>query len=119
MEKLLKTKEDKEQFLTWIAFLKAGVFKQAFHIAQTGNTYCVMGALAILTVPEEKLLKSKSSNELMGIQDYSKPQWARNLLYHCFCKIGLSPINMNDEMGLSFDEIADRLLEAYADELNP
>lgn len=121
MEKLLKTKEDKEQFLLWIAFLKAGVFKQSIGAVQIVDKYCIIATLCVLLVPEETLI-TFSDNRLVGLnaQMNNMPEWARKINHHYAVKSGddLYLMTLNDRLHLSFNQIADKLLETYVDELD-
>lgn len=128
MKKLLKTKEDRLQFLTWIAFLKAGVFKQARGVAQSEGeeAYCIIATLVVLFVPEQQLRTAATESRrqfdhtLWGLSGnmVNLPHWCRAISADYATKANdVTVISLNDTRGYTFNQIADKLLEIYADEL--
>lgn len=123
MKKLLRTKKDKEQFLTWVAFLKAGVFKKGRNALQTKDGYCCLGVGCVLTIPEEQLLVYPN-NGLFGsfANEQPTPKWLKRINGDFELRTGeaLSTLNDGDIHGKgqkTHKQIADKLLKVYADEL--
>lgn len=128
MKKLLRTKKDKEQFLTWVAFLKAGVFKKGKLELQNNNGgYCCLGVGCVLTIPEHKIRKKEGSNIIYGIfpdgdEQKFAPLWLQRINDDSKKRIGthlnvLNDGNSNGKGVLSHSKIADKLLEVYGHEL--
>lgn len=117
-----QNEQEKNEFLTWIAFLKAGVFNQAFSAAQKGNRYCIMATVKLLSLPEEVLDKD-SHGELVGVnlsqsQRKVSPHWAQEIDREFCDRTSKSLMGLNDSDHTPFPEIADMLLEAFKDELS-
>lgn len=126
---LLNTKEDKEQFLTWITALKSGEYKQATYMLEDTNRYCCLGVACKVLIPEDKQLKN--ADELIGatpVIQSAAPTWLK-IINEDFMSKKKNPFPMtpdsvcglttlNDLHEWIFDQIADALMTAYQDELD-
>lgn len=118
MEKLLKTKKDREEFLLWLDFLYAGVFPKA-RLSLQGNkdSYCCLGVGCILMIPEKKLLKEDNilSGTMPRYQE-SSPLWFKELPSYTHINFKYRIAGANDN-GVSHREIAIKLMELFKDQL--
>jgi len=119
---LLLTKQDKEQFLFWVATLMSGVFEKGkSSLNPSKDYYCCLGIGAICTIPEESLKKSTLNPELikggMPSQQEEAPRWLINVNQDFANKTECSLVAMNDE-DESHKTIGEKLLEVYKEELN-
>jgi hypothetical protein len=116
MKKLLRSKKDKEQFMTWVAFLQAGVFKKATRALQTEEGHCCLGVACELTVGN---LKIKYNDWMAGEFPTAQnaPRWVRDVNNDFKNKGGLSILSDLNDNGWSHKRIATKLLEVYAKEL--
>lgn len=123
--KLLKTAKDKEQFLTWVAFLKAGVFKKAKGALEHNARYCCLGVGCLLTIPEKNLeleeIDSKSLHGALPNEQEFAPNWLRDINDDFDMRTGRNLSELNDgSFGckmISHNKIADKLLKVYGHEL--
>lgn len=118
---LLKTEQDKEEFKTWVAFLKAGVFRKAKYRLQDSTGYCCLGVGCVLTIPEDKL--KAYSGVLQGHTPNNQakaPRWLQRINNEFAHRYGDSLITLNDGdpiRAMSHSKIADKLLEVFGHEL--
>lgn len=122
MEKLLKTKKDKEQFLTWIAWLKSGVFKQTQDSLQDEKGHCCLGVGCELFIPDNKkkfwdiyVYEQELEGEFPNEQPYA-PKWLQLIDDDVEAKKSFKISELNDD-GKSFKQIANILLNVYKHEL--
>jgi hypothetical protein len=128
--KLLKTKQDKEEFMMWIAFLQAGVFEKGHNKLDDGYGVCCLGVGCIITIPEHKLITkfvewSGKDRILGGVpkDQLFAPNWLKAINEDFQRRTGMSLSRLNDGKAfnhsdsLSHPEIADKLLEVYGHEL--
>jgi hypothetical protein len=118
MSKLLKTKEDMQQFKIWIEALRSGKFEQTKERLQDKDGYCCLGVACEVLIPEhEKVRRVGGNNYLSGALPSAQPGapgWLKVISFDIAKhtdKIELAEINDTDE--LSFDEIADILESTY------
>jgi len=119
MEPLLKTKQDKEEFLTWIAWLMADVLPQGKESLESREgAYCCLGVACILLIPEEDLVMF--SHRIEGGTPNAQnnaPEWLKNIDKHMKEKVGIDPVTLNDTQHKTFPEIGQIIYEAYEEEL--
>lgn len=118
--KLLKTKKDKKQFLMWIDWLKVDVLPQTTGKLQDEKGYCCLGVAMVLCDPHPRQHPDtsflKGSTPIMNFSR-STPKWLLDINTNFCNKTGTCITVLNDKHKLRFPEIADRLLEAYKDEI--
>jgi len=123
MKRLLKTDQDKEEFLTWLAFLEAGVFKKGISRLQAkSGGYCCLGVGCALFIPEDKLAIEESSRRkriygaFPDYQDFA-PNWLKRINDHSNEKTARewSPSYANDYRW-PHPSIAKKLWDLYKDE---
>lgn len=140
MEKLLKTKKDREQFMTWLAWLKSDVFTQGVAQLQGIHEYCCLGVACELLVPPYKLIYTGNKRIAGSLPEEqpNAPLWLSNLQDNFISRRGYGLTQLNDgfiahkettgyanvlhdfgrpDVKLTFHEIADLLYETYKDEL--
>jgi hypothetical protein len=141
VEKLLKTKKDREQFITWLAWLKSGAFTQSIMWLQNAKGHCCLGVACELFIPLNKLVTGSADYIIGGVpsdDQYNAPQWLKGINKHFLNLKGYAITQLNDGMEvdtsmpwyesvmrdfgtskvkLNFSEIADVLYETYKDEL--
>lgn len=118
--KILKSKEDAIDFLTWIATLESGIFEQGFCGLQTGeNQYCCLGIASIISIPEHLSIKSNNGWIRGGFpyHQIKAPYWLKEVNYEFHKRHGNSLSNLNDE-GTSHPKIAKLLLKVFHDDIN-
>lgn len=118
---LLKTEQDKIEFLVFVGFLMANVLPQGRLLLQTEAGYCCLGFGCILLIPEDQLRTNKSTNRLAGALVDSQPaapNWLRDLNGNFESKNGKSLTQYNDDIRYSFPQIGQLLLDTYTEELN-
>lgn len=132
---LLKTKQDVEEFLQWIAALKSGTYEQGKQALQSVHGgYCCLGVACIVLgknlsyryTDKEDTVKRLAGGLPFNQRDAGAtiPDWLCNIdtdfLKFDYRGKGLSAIaiaNMNDS-GMSFTEIADVLMLYYQPEID-
>lgn len=135
MSKIIETKQDAKEFLTYIGFLKAGAFKQGHGTLQGGVNpktgkndtwaYCALGVGAELFIPDDKktLHEDKNGNKYMiniFVPQQNAPSWLIKLNNEKIFDPKLnrfSFITSISDSGESFDYIADALLNHFSDQL--
>lgn len=120
MTKLLKTKKDKEQFMTWLAFLESGVFRQGIGALQPeDNSYCCLGVGCILFISEKKVEKRAKGGLLGHCPRYQQfaPDWLKEINGEVGRRTRSSLIDRNDNLNHSFKKIAKDMYEIFKDEL--
>lgn len=119
MKKLLKTKKDREQFLTWISFLLAGVFRRGKEtLNPVSNSYCCLGVGCLLTIPDRDL--NIRDNKIKGAfpsDQIKSPEWLKRINEDFYERTDSCLISDLNDNGTSHKSIAKRLLKAYNDEL--
>ncbi len=119
---LILNKQDKEQFLFWVATLMSGVFKKGkFALNPTEDSYCCLGIGVACTIPEKLLEKDeegKLKHTIPGQQNHC-PRWLANVNTDFINKNQneFGVIGLNDSIR-SHKQIGKRLLEVYEEELN-
>ena len=111
---ILKTKQDIQQFKDWVTNLRSGEFQQTQRKLQDKRGYCCLGVGCVTTISKEKLLLNSAGyldTALVVGQPYA-PKWLRRIsnftrLYFDSCDYWLE--HLNDDLFLSFNEIADIL----------
>lgn len=118
---LLKTQQDKEEFLFWIATLQSGVFEKGTGSLQSygTNQYCCLGIACACTIPEHNLTKTKDAEIIGNVPVYQPraPLWLKEVNLDFLGRNGYSLSHLNDT-GASHSLIANLLLEAYKEELS-
>lgn len=123
--RLLKTKEDAIEFLTWVATLEAEILPKGKSKLQSEEGYCCLGIATCLTIPEEEL-ETDDNKILYGeFPDdlHNPPLWLVKIngdfaYRHSKCAT-LSELNDGYLIREhSHKEIARLLLKAYEKELN-
>lgn len=124
--RLLTTKEEAIEFLTWVATLESGIVPKAIGSLQEGEGYCCLGVGCILFIPE-KHLRFRLSLEFEELQGYSpndqknSPTWLKNVSHNFRKRTGISLVEHNDGVCTkekTHPEIAKMLLKEYKEELN-
>lgn len=121
MSKIFYTEKDKEEFITWVSFLKAGVFKKGKNKLQSApNKYCCLGVACVLTIPEDELYVSDGHlrGGLPGKQ--KSPHWLKMIDEDFEKRTGLHLSMRNDGIlcrEWSHSKIADELIKVYGPEL--
>lgn len=86
-EKLLKTNQDVEEFLFWIATLQSGVVNKAKeYLNGKKGGYCCLGVGIACTVADEYIEKVHKSNRIRGImpaEQSNSPEWLKNINQYC------------------------------------
>jgi hypothetical protein len=125
---------DEKQFMTWLAALRSGKYKQAKGTLQNENGYCCLGVACEILIPEDKQEKSFMDKYLIGkmpISQTNSPLWLRNLNYDFSKRANVELTQLNDGANLeyvdaydietsetqtlTFEEIADVLEAVYVD----
>lgn len=119
--KILKSKEEAIDFLTWIATLESGIFEQGVGGLQTGeNAYCCLGVACIITIPEDKL-KNKVGNFIGGgyptTQSHA-PEWLKNINVIFSSRSGEDYLSVMNDKGVSHPTIAKKLLKVFREDLD-
>jgi hypothetical protein len=122
MEKLLKTQQDKDEFLKWMEALESGTYQQSGGMLQNSEGYCCLGVACKVLIPEEKLLLN-GHGYISGINPHTQehaPFWLKhiNINYQNFSDKNICVWELNDAMKLSFEDIAKVLRKAYRFELD-
>jgi hypothetical protein len=98
----------------WITALRSGEYKQGKRRLQSNEGYCCLGVACKLFIPEDQL--ELDNGYLIGslpIEHANAPQWLKKINPDFRVKTGKHLSTLNDEEGLSFDEIADVLEMVY------
>lgn len=119
--KILNSKEDAIEFLTWIATLESGIFGQATGALQNAlDKYCCLGVGCVLTIPENKL-KLEANTQILtgGYPDHQRaaPTWLVDVNSEFWIRTGQTLSSLNDRC-VSHPEIAKRLLKVFHNDLN-
>lgn len=123
--RLFQNQEEKDECITWLAWLKAGVFPQGRRSLQTllGDKYCCLGVGCVITISEEKLELNPDYDGAIIAGDMPHrqkhaPKWLVLIDEDIKQRTGDvdSLAAMNDD-GVEHTEIADFVLEVYGDEL--
>lgn len=123
--KLLRTKEDAIEFLTWVATLEAEILPKGKSKLQNEEGYCCLGVATCLTIPEEEL-EADDNKILYGEfpdDQQNPPSWLARIngdfaYRHSKCAT-LSELNDGYHIREhSHKEIARLLLKTYEKELN-
>jgi hypothetical protein len=117
MNKLLKTKEDMQQFKIWIKALRSGKFKQTRETLQDNEGYCCLGVACEVLIPEHEKVRRVGDNSLSGALPSAQPGapgWLKVISFDIAKHTdNIELAEINDTEGLSFDEIADILESTY------
>ena len=118
MEKLLRTKTDKKQFLKWIEALRSGKYAQGKGALQTEDGYCCLGVACEVIIPKKKQ-KRDSSKRLKGsFPETPSPKWLIEVNDDYQEKTGKDTLStLNDEYEETFKQIATKLMKTYRKEL--
>lgn len=101
------TKTDKKEIKLWIKALRSGKYKQTEGTLENGLGYCCLGVACRLFT---KNPKTNSLNQLLGYETEHQPhgkRWLNLIDLKMGCVFGISLMGMNDDLGYSFNEIAD------------
>ena len=123
---------NKKQFNKWVKALRSGEFKQTQYSLQDEKGYCCLGVACKVLIPDNKINKRKYNNDLMsgGIPSWQPyaPDWLKGInddfkdkMDYKFennqitdkYKMNYSLGRLNDELLMTFDEIADCLELVY------
>lgn len=113
-------KINKKQFMKWLEALWSGDYEQgrgALMQQWLGGTfsYCCLGVACKILIPRNKQ-SANSSGRLYGGFAHSQshaPEWLKNISIDFCHKTGRTLVELNDDLQLSFDEIADLLYAVY------
>jgi hypothetical protein len=115
---LLNTKQDKEQFLKWIAALRSGKYPQTQNRLQDKKGYCCLGVACKVLIPENEL-EVDCFGEMLGTmpndQTYA-PEWLKSIIDNFYSNANL--ILLNDKLFYTFEQIAEKLELFYEEQLN-
>lgn len=106
---------DEKQFKKWIKALRSGKYKQATQKLQDVGGYCCLGLACEITIPK-KYRRLNNRGCLVGgtpMDQDAAPNWLKFINDDFIHRTGTSIIEMNDNMRMSFDEIADVLELTY------
>ena len=111
-------KPTKEDIQTWIDALRSGEYKQGRHSLQsTESRYWCLGVACKLFI--EPQLQDLDENRLVGGLPYDQrnsPEWLTYISTELNKYTGHHLNYLNDNMGFTFDEIADVLQAVYVEE---
>lgn len=108
------TEEIKDQLRTWVKALRSGEYKQTIGTLQDDKGYCCLGVACVLFIPREKLYLYRGCLE--GSLPYAQshaPKWLMQINADFKSKYGKYLAGLNDQEGLSFTEIAQKIEDAY------
>src|SRR5690349_8089272 len=120
--KILRTQQDKEQFVFWIETLRAGVLEKGTgRLNPRADEYCCLGVGVVCSA--ENPAMHTNSDMLHGITPCTglgHPEWLERITQRTFTYEGETLLRlwyMNDVMGLSHPEIADIVWNELSHEL--
>lgn len=101
----------------WTKALRSGKYKQATGALQTNEGFCCLGVACKVFIPEGKLMIDQDTGNLngglpAGNQPYA-PQWLDDINFNLSMLTGIQVYQLNDHLGMNFDEIADVLEAVY------
>jgi hypothetical protein len=118
-------KLNKKQFKQWMEALRSGKFEQTNAVLQDNVGYCCLGVACKILIDPKKLYKE--DGKIYGglpNQHYNAPKWLQEIdedfkertkdINDYYGNSGSKFItNLNDDLKLSFEEIADVLEAVY------
>lgn len=122
------TQPTKQQIKDWCAALRSGQYEQGKGYLQQAEEYCCLGVACKIFIPKKKLKVDEFSKTITGIlpdDQRHAPQWLidiSNINFNKDRNKNLKKIDnrfsiylstLNDNEGLTFDEIADVLELIY------
>lgn len=106
-----------KQLKKWIAALDSGEYKQGKYTLQHGDEYCCIGVACNILIPRDKMVFSELCEKWIGgslARDQpGAPEWLRDINIDFQNKTGFGLTDLNDNMGLTFSEIATLLELVY------
>lgn len=105
------------QLKKWIAALDSGEYKQGKYKLQHGNEYCCIGVACNELITRDNVVFSEQCGNWIGgslARDQpNAPQWLKDINIDFQRKTGFGLTDLNDNMGLTFPEIATLLELVY------
>lgn len=117
-------KLDSQQFWKWIEALRSGNYRQTRGTLQDSNGYCCLGVACKVLIDADKIgrdayMSEELYGELPDDQQFA-PKWLKGIDSDYSKRVRLPAdtyfsylTNLNDEDGMSFNEIADILELVY------
>lgn len=115
--RLLKTEQDKEEFVFWIETLRAKVLPKGRHALENGEGFCCLGVGVACTVETPQV---HETGRMIGGQpgaQRNSPNWLKLIQDHAVYHHNFSPILANDSGKWSHPRIANKLWHLYKWEL--
>lgn len=113
------TEIDEGQFLQWLKALRSGEYGQTQGSLNThgpDGLYCCLGVLCDVTIPRERQHRDYVRSSLFGVRpndQWAAPCWVHEINEDMKLRSGKALIVLNDEEGLTFEEIAEELERVY------
>jgi hypothetical protein len=121
MTRLLKTKKDKIEFMTWVSFLQLQIFPKGTGCMEGFDGMCCLGVGCAVTIDNPKTYKASINGRVYISGGYplsqpEAPRWLKRINQNFYNRTKRYLSSMNDG-GVSHPEIARKLLEVYGHEL--
>lgn len=118
MKKLLKTKQDKIEFLNFVGFLLADALPQGTNSLQDSHGgYCCLGVGCVVTIPPESIEGNSRLYGDLPVDQRAAPKWLKELNNNFNKRTGLKLSHLNDVERNTFPQIGEKLLLVYQGEL--
>lgn len=104
---------NKRQLTKWIRALRSGEYAQTTHRLQDEYGYCCLGVACEVLLPIKIRNRFGFLTGSIPIDQIDAPQWLIDLNKDFDAKTGWLLTKVNDELELTFDEIADCLEAVY------
>lgn len=121
-KRLLKTQQDIDEFLQWVAALRSGDYNRATGVLQFGTSYCCLGVACSLFGKNLDLTEAKQLAgglpTMQRVYGAILPDWLVNINDYVqeFTVISISSRN---DGGYTFPQMADFLMDFFKDQLTP
>lgn len=109
------TKKDIKQIEKWIEALRSGKYSQTIRELQNETGYCCLGVACKVIIPitHQELNENKTLVGGFPTAQRHSPNWLKDINNDVNDKLGKSLSSLNDNYGVTFNEIADIIELVY------